>query len=701
MNKNTTKIILTTSILMLLSVVDLFAVKASPKVIKFREPNGTIIRIKLYGDERFNYIKSLDGYILSEGVDGYLHYANYNSGEIKVFEERYSSVPPDRVKGSTKTIPTMVYHSLHAGAYKSSNSSIELSSVSRGRSIAELATFNSLVLLVEFLDKKFTLADPYSAIHNMLNKEGYSDFGATGSASDYFKDNLSGCKIVFDVQQVISLPKTLAYYGEDSQGKTDAKINELIIDATKLAFESGVDFSKYDFDNDGIVDNVTIIYSGYDQAESGIADAIWAKQGVINNVSYNGVKLGSFVCVSELRNTEEIVPSGIGVFCHEFSHSLGLVDLYDTNGEQEGLGCGVWGSISIMDTGCYLNNSNTPPYYTAIERDCLGIFDTIILEAGNSYTIDNVSSNNSVIYRVNTTTNGEYFLLESKGNTGWDKYVGGEGLLVYHVDKSNKDYGMIQSYLRWTYNNVNAFSSHQCAYIFANEANYQNGVGYAFLPGKSGQNELSLTTRPKFVDWNGRALGISIKDIVYSSGKLSFNTVKERRYLSELPIAKNITSTASDNSVFFTWKTNNTYAKEYEWLVSVYNGDKLIKSAYTKDNYIKIYPLSPKVEYKFCVEAVTNDYIGDMVEYTFSSDKVQGLYTSLSFKKTYKVGDLLFILPINLTEPYTSLHWSVNSNHMHEGETFVIQSKGRYNINVYITYPDGSIDKFVKVINVK
>jgi M6 family metalloprotease-like protein len=372
------------------------AVNAVSNIVKIKQPDGSKIAVRLYGDEHFGYKKTLSGYIVAEGRDGYLHYANYNSGRLSILRERVKDYSPAAVEGASSSIPIMVSCALrnaelirNADSYKrraASNSSaiFALKSVGSRRNVksaGSAGSVKSLVLLVEFSDVKFNSTDAQKNFYNMLNQSGYSVNGATGSAADYFKDNLAGRQIVFDVSPVITLSNSESYYGGDSGGTIDAGVAQLVKDACAAAVTAGVDFSQYDSDGDGKVDNVAIIYAGYDQAESGVADAIWARQASAENlnISYNGAKISSYTCSPELKGCSGAVMDGIGVFCHEFSHSLGLMDMYDTNGEEEGASLGLWKTLSIMDMGCYSNNGNTPPYYCAIEREMLGIGDVIDL----------------------------------------------------------------------------------------------------------------------------------------------------------------------------------------------------------------------------------------------------------------------------------------------------------------------------------
>src|SRR5574344_1415672 len=355
----------------LFCAAEAFAVKAVSNIIKIKQPDGSKVAVRLYGDEHFGYKKTLNGSIVAEGRDGYLHYANYNSGRLSVLRERVNAYSPDMAEGASVSIPVMVSSALRNAEFIRNSDSYKERAVSNSAAVFALksveskkagsaGSVKSLVLLVEFSDVKFASSSARQDFNNMLNQSGYSVNGATGSASEYFKDNLGGKEILFDVPPVITLGNTEAYYGADNGGKTDSNLEQLIKDVCSSASSSGVDFSQYDSNGDGKADNVAVIYAGYDQAENGGSDALWARQASADNlnITINGVKVSSYTCSPELRGSSGAVMEGIGVFCHEYSHSLGLMDLYDTNGDEEGASLGLWKWLSIMDMGCYLNNGN-------------------------------------------------------------------------------------------------------------------------------------------------------------------------------------------------------------------------------------------------------------------------------------------------------------------------------------------------------
>ena len=707
----------------LFCATEVFAVKAVSNIIKFKQPDGSRIAVRLYGDEHFGYKKMLNGYIVAEGGDGYLHYANYNSGRLSVLRERVKDYSPAAVAGASSSIPVMVSYALrnaelirNSDSYKgraASNSSavFALKSVGSSGNIKKTGSsgsVKSLVLLVEFSDVKFASSYARQNFNNMLNQSGYSVNGATGSAADYFKDNLGGRQIIFDVAPIVTLSNPESYYGADNGGVIDAGVAQLVKDACASAGSAGVDFSQYDSDGDGKIDNVAIIYAGYDQAESGMADAIWARQASADNlnITYNGAKISSYTCSPELKGDTGAIMNGIGVFCHEFSHSLGLMDMYDTNGEEEGTSLGLWKTLSIMDMGCYSNNGNTPPYYCAIEREMLGTGDVIDLVSGKDYSLTPLSAGNSALYRLKSSTDGEYFLFECRGTSGWDKYIGGSGLIVYHVDKSSIVYGGIVSSNRWVYNNVNTFAAHPCACVLAspNASLSATGVASVFYPGALNITELDADSSPALLDWNGMEMGVTLYNIKYSSGNLSFSTAPALIYSADLPKARSGKITQYQINAKFSWTPDRTYSpSEGHWRVlwGLQSEEGYSGSGTTDTTFFMISNLKQKSNYKVKVDFVNEARMGDYYATKFTTDSISSGYPYAKFAAAYRVNDNIELAVMNVAEPVSSIYWTVNSLQLQQSQTYQIKNPGNYKVCIYIGYPDGSTDVITKKIVVR
>jgi len=243
----------------------------------------------------------------------------------------------------------------------------------------------TLVILISFSDVDFmSVDDPHEYFSNLLNQEGFTnDYGANGSARDFYVASSMGQFLPdFDVVGPVKLSHTAAYYGSDTPSQ-DAKMGEAVVEACQLADEV-VDFSQYDANGDGYVDNIFFFYAGYGQADQPDGDDyIWPHSAHLEktwdmSLECDGKKIGQYACSNEVRYsaTGAINPSGIGTFVHEFGHVIGLADHYDVGYSLLTFNVGTW---DTMASGSYNNNMNTPPLFSAFERAELGWLDYIEL----------------------------------------------------------------------------------------------------------------------------------------------------------------------------------------------------------------------------------------------------------------------------------------------------------------------------------
>ncbi len=345
---------------------------------------------------------------------------------------------------------------------------------------------HGIVILAQFSDVPFTYTKQNFV--DMLTKEGYSHNGAVGSARDYFNDQFDGLvDFSFDVSEIVTLPKKREYYGGNDNNGDDKNAEQMVMDACDLASKNGTDFSKYDDDSDGYVDNVFVFFSGEDEADTENEDCIWShayyiESGAGKHLTLNGKKIDRYACTAELSPeiveyqggyalSGEYMLAGIGTFCHEYSHTFGLQDLYDTDySGSGGWSEALWHTTGLMDGGNANDMGNTPPYYNAIDMECLGLGEAITLTEG-TYTLQPIHKGRKYC-RMETDRENEYYLIECRDNNSlWDKHIGGKGLLIYHIDKSKNSAGKSDSYgitmtarQRWTpYNEVNCRPDRQCA----------------------------------------------------------------------------------------------------------------------------------------------------------------------------------------------------------------------------------------------
>lgn len=315
-----------------------------------------------------------------------------------------------------------------------------------------------LVILVETSDVRFSIPNPRQAFWDMLNKQGYSDYGGTGSARDYFIDQSNSLfKPVFDVYGPVTVDIPMSGF-TIGRGLTKTGAQRLFATACDQ-LNATVDFSEYDSDGDNVIDNVFFYYAGYNSAD-GPDNAIWPHAGKVDyrQWSFDGKQLIDYACTSELKGSSGCEMARIGNFCHEFAHVLGLPDFYDTEMVSK---AGPW-DFSLMHNGCYNNSGNTPPSLNCEEKMMLGWLEAIpeVSCPVSGFELKPVSENGGAV--VSTENPGEYFYLEYRNGKGWDRYLP-VGMVIYHVDKSENMVDGKTAEFRWRrLFNINASPEHPC-----------------------------------------------------------------------------------------------------------------------------------------------------------------------------------------------------------------------------------------------
>lgn len=449
--------------LLLISAFTLFcfqlsAVPALPYPIKITQPDGTQITVILRGDERSHYHTTTDGYPVIRNEKGIFNYAEINKNgqlidtQIKASDiQERTAVEKSFLKSIQQEKETFV-NTLQKRVRATAASSRVMQSPAK---FPINGTPRSLVILANFSDLAFRINTPHTpqvAFTNLLNEPNYSTNGGTGSAKDYFRDNSMGVfNPQFDVVGPYTLPQPYSFYGANDPNKNDQDINptQMVIDACTLASQNGVNFTQYDTDNDGFVDNVFIYYAGYNEAENAPEETVWPHRwevipgdnytGTVASTTFNGRKVRDYACTSELKGRRGNNMCGIGTFCHEFGHVLGLPDFYPTD-EHVHHTLSYW---DIMDSGPYLNDGRTPPAYSGYERFCVNWLVPMKLNAPTDITLEPLTiSNRAFIITQNGNHNlnsenpqpQEFFMLENRQPIGWDRFLRGHGLLITRIN---------------------------------------------------------------------------------------------------------------------------------------------------------------------------------------------------------------------------------------------------------------------------
>lgn len=484
--------------------------------------NGTQVSVELRGDEYLSWW---------EGTDGTAYRATADDAVFEAFdlEAQKPAAAARRARAEQGRVARLarVKNSLKGADDKMRGLG--------GDHITYKGVKKGLVVLVDFKNKKFADGHDLEYYKNVINGKDFSDEeeGYVGSVRDYFLAQSNGqFELDFDVVGPVTMSKNYGYYGNDGAYQKDEKVYEMIKEACD-GIQDKVNLKDYDWDGDGEADQVFFLYAGLGQASGGSAGTIWPHESELRYwpcgvLSYPTGKINTYACANELQpetqGSSRYISAGIGTICHEFSHCLGFADMYDTTGGG-GYGMSVF---DVMDQGSYNGNGFVPCNYTAFERIYAGWVEAIELESPATVKdMKSVSDYGRPFIMYNYKNTNEYFLMENRQNTGWDKGLyGSNGLLIVHVN-------YVPS--RWANNSVNSSAEKiQCCTVVNADGSRENtqyslqGDLYPYeVKGVTMNDEFTDESEPaaklytKNSD-NSYALGIPITNIKRSKGSISF-----------------------------------------------------------------------------------------------------------------------------------------------------------------------------------
>lgn len=484
--------------------------------------NGTQVSVELRGDEYLSWW---------EGTDGTAYRATADDAVFEAFdlEAQKPAAAARRARAEQGRVARLarVKNSLKGADDKMRGLG--------GDHITYKGVKKGLVVLVDFKNKKFADGHDLEYYKNVINGKDFSDEeeGYVGSVRDYFLAQSNGqFELDFDVVGPVTMSKNSGYYGNDGAYQKDEKVYEMIKEACD-GIQDKVNLKDYDWDGDGEADQVFFLYAGLGQASGGSPGTIWPHESELRYwpcgvLSYSTGKINTYACANELQpetqGSSRYISAGIGTICHEFSHCLGFADMYDTTGGG-GYGMSVF---DVMDQGSYNGNGFVPCNYTAFERIYAGWVEAIELESPATVKdMKSVSDYGRPFIMYNYKNTNEYFLMENRQNTGWDKGLyGSNGLLIVHVN-------YVPS--RWANNSVNSSAEKiQCCTVVNADGSRENtqyslqGDLYPYeVKGVTMNDEFTDESEPaaklytKNSD-NSYALGIPITQIKRSKGSVSF-----------------------------------------------------------------------------------------------------------------------------------------------------------------------------------
>lgn len=498
------KIILSIALAMLTLTASAVPARRTQRTLTLSD--GTQVTATLSGDENYHYWKTADGRAFVMNEENIPQEISLQQAQSKL-QAKVQARNAHRIAKRTK----------HKAAWGA-----ETNPISGER--------KGLVILVNYKDKK--MQHTQAEYNDYFNKAGYSENNCTGSVRDYFLSQSYGkFSLDFDVMGPVTLSKNLSYYGDNDSDGNDKHAAEMVAEAVKLAV-SGIDLKRYDWDGDGYVDQVYVVYAGYGEHADAPANTIWPHEFELSEaakyndgpgaITINGVTIDTYACSSELRGSSGNKMDGIGTACHEFSHCLAIPDMYDTSADGENFGMNVW---DLMDYGSYNGEDGfgeTPAPFTSYERMYCGWLTPVELTQPCNVNDMPAITKEPVAYLIrnaNPKFPGEYYLLENHQQESWDAYAPAHGMLVLHVDFNSN---------AWKQNTVNNVASHQRMTIIPADGklSHYNTAGDTW-PGTSKKTALTDSSNPAAklynLNSNGRKfMGRPIENITEKNGLISF-----------------------------------------------------------------------------------------------------------------------------------------------------------------------------------
>ncbi len=515
-------------------VLPIYGSRAVKQIIPFQQPDSTLVYIQIQGDEFFHYTTTTDGYVIIENDSSAYVYAQFNYDRLVPTSilahnpQERNNTESDFLKKQVKGLPeTFLYAKEQQGMLMKS---LQEKQQMNYPGCPSTGNYKIPVLLIEFADKVFQPNSTKELFERKFNEIDYNYNNATGSVQDYFRENSQEkLQIHFDVYGPIKVSYKEGYYAANNEQQA----YEMVQEACEIAIQDhGLILSDYDINKDGIIENISVIYAGADQAQGGGRNTIWAHCSY-NPIMVNNTLITSLMYTSELYATSKEI-DGIGTFCHEFGHLLGLPDLYNTLAATT-----VVDHYALMDCGNFNNYHNTPPYLTAIERYLLGWLEpTIIPQESTNLILPPIRTNQA--YRINTDQEGEFFLLENRSPEGWDKSKDlerlGYGMLIYHIDRSGAKQPLwsIDFIKHENANMVNTNPKHYCCYLKQATKEF-----IAFH--QDSQNHFTGGSATAATSWNGISITTPLTEITYDNNLVSFSVCQEVDLpLEEAPLEHHI-----------------------------------------------------------------------------------------------------------------------------------------------------------------
>ena len=500
------------------------ALKAAPaKPLPFThvQSDGTTVTLMMGGGEFNHSLMTLDGLTVARATNGdYCYTAAGSLSDVRAHDQGH--------RGIEETAFVVAYRdqmTLAAGVSRMPRRTDENASPQ----VPTLGSPRIPIILVNYTDVTFIDEDPVATFQNQFNRMEYSSL-------HYFESQSNGkFSPRFDILGPVDLPQNREYYGGNIYKygqELDQQLGTMIYEAC-TGIAGDVNFSDYDNDGDGYVDVVVVLYAGVGEAQAWrtVPECVWPCQwdmqesydwgcSTVGPFRLNGVTIDRYAVFNELEGSSNSSRNidGVGTFCHEFGHCLGLPDFYATTGATV-YGMNTW---DIMDIGCYLDNGYRPCGYTSYERHFMGWMDLIDPVENTRYTMPPLNTPEGTAVRVtNDANSNEYYLLEYRVKTGWDQFLSSEGIMILHVD-----------YDKWAWDNntPNNDRSHPRMTIIPADNMLSSGTNANDLWPLGGLDSLTNNSTPAATVYTGGLMNKPITGMTVAGGAAGFWYMKGRSY---------------------------------------------------------------------------------------------------------------------------------------------------------------------------
>lgn len=554
--------------------VPVSSMPAFPGDISYVQPDGTVVKYRLKGDERRHWIESVDGHILKKAENGYLVYAENVNGTVAASSLPYTE--NDALAASKMKL-----------LKRQNMSSPERISVSPSLQLEGTFPLTGkhklLMLLVNYADTQTSFSR--EDFDDMMNEANYN---GTGCFRDFYLENS---------YQQLDVETTVVGWIQLSKNKNMYSTEDMtdLISEALTQIQGTVDFSQFDNDGDGELDGLSIIHQGTGQEVSGSTGDIWSHSGELLDTWVDGFRVRTYTIQPELLfSAPQRVMMSVGVFCHEFGHNLGAPDFYDVDYETDGEfeGTGEWDLMAGGAWGTYRVNGDSPCHYNMWQKIQFGWVKPTILSSSTTVTDLPAASDEPVAYVLETMRDGDYFVLENRQQKKFDRVLPGHGLVVYHADENiiERKVGL---------NTVNADSEQGLYVVSASAGCLPDGTPSSYgnvnssgtpFPGSTNMTVFSDATFPALHSNDGKYSYTSLSDITESNQLVSFSFVK-----GDVPeMVGNFTAAAKRGIVTLEWtRPQSGDVKNYR----VFRDDNLIAEV-TSEGYVDKSLTNTYAEYK-------------------------------------------------------------------------------------------------------